>query len=242
MGCCAIRDHWFGRNRRHTGWPPRPLRVAGSVDEIDLDDQDVIILAVKSQDTGNVLQQVAHTAPPTVHIVCAQNGVSNEPVCESIARDWQAAGYSSRSVADIARWKYAKLLTNLGNAVEAVCGPEVRGGPLTELLQDEGRMVLDHHEIGYVSAVEGRARLSDLLLMHDIDGPRPGGSLWQSVQRGQSTEVDHLSGEIVRLARLAGLAAPANELMQRLVQDVTAGALPAASVSEQHILAKLSVH
>lgn len=283
----ALRQHGL-LLRRPDGDHHVPLRVAGSVDEIDLDDHDVIVLAVKSQDTGNVLRQVAHTAPPTVHIVCAQNGVSNEPealrwfanvygvlvqcptlhlepgivaaysaptvgvldigrypsgnsdVSESIARDWQAAGYSSRSVADIAPWKYAKLLTNLGNAVEAVCGPGVRGGPLTELLQDEGRMVLDHHQIGYVSAVEDRARLSGLLLMHDINGPRPGGSLWQSVQRGQHTEVDHLSGEIVRLARLAGLAAPANELMQRLVHDVTAGALPAASVSEQHILAELS--
>lgn len=285
----ALRQHGL-LLRRPDGDQRVPLRVAGSVDEIDLDDHDVIVLAVKSQDTGNVLQQVAHTAPPTVHIVCAQNGVSNEPealrwfanvygvlvqcptshlepgvvaayaaptvgildigsyptgnsqISEAIAHGWRAVGYSSRSVSDIGRWKYAKLLTNLGNAVEAVCGPKVRGGPLTELLQDEARFVLDHHGIRYASAAEDRERLSDLLQLHDIDGPRAGGSLWQSVRRGQPTEVDHLNGEIVRLARLAGLAALANELMQRLVHDVTAGALAAASLSEERVLAKLRAY
>jgi 2-dehydropantoate 2-reductase len=264
--------------------------VAGSVHEIDLDDDHVIVIAVKSQDTHRVLLQLVNAAPPTVHVVCAQNGVGNEPealrwfenvygvlvqcptlhlepgvvaaysaptvgildvgrypsgvsdVSEAIARDWRAAGYSSQSVADIARWKYAKLITNLGNAVEAVCGPAARGGPLTDLLQDEARVVLEHHRIEYASASEDKARRADLLKLHDIDGPRPGGSLWQSATRGQPTEVDHLSGEVVRLARLAGLTAPANELMQRLTHNVTSGELRVAGLSEEGVLSELGVH
>jgi 2-dehydropantoate 2-reductase len=39
---------------------------------------DVVILAVKSQDTEAVLRQLARRAPPDTPIVCAQNGVANE--------------------------------------------------------------------------------------------------------------------------------------------------------------------
>ena len=273
--------------RRPDGDQRVPLRVSSSLDEIDLGDDDVVVIAVKSQDTSSLLLRLARAAPPSVHVVCAQNGVANEPealrwfvnvygvlvqcptlhldpgvvaaysaptvgildvgrypsgnseISERIARDWRAAGYSSQAVADIARWKYAKLITNLGNAVEAVCGPEARGGPLTDLLQDEARVVLDHHAIGYASAGEDKARRADLLKLHDIGSPRPGGSLWQSVTRGQPTEVDYLCGEVVRLARLAGLAAPANARMQRLTHSVTNGQLPIGGTSEEAVLADL---
>lgn len=282
----ALQQH--GLLLRRPGGDQRvPLRVASSVADVDLTDNDVVVIAVKSQDTSSVLRQLARAAPPTIHVVCAQNGVGNEPealrwfknvygvlvqcptlhlepgvvaaysaptvgildvgrypcgdsdVSEAIARDWRAAGYSSQSVTDIARWKYAKLITNLGNAVEAVCGPAARGGPLTELLQDEARAVLDHHRIEYASASEDKSRRGDLLKLHDIDGPRPGGSLWQSATREQPTEVDHLCGEVVRLARLAGLTAPANELMQRLTHSVTSGDLRVAGLSEEAVLTKL---
>ncbi|GAB2447469.1 2-dehydropantoate 2-reductase N-terminal domain-containing protein [Nocardioides hungaricus] len=280
----AVRRHGL-LLRRPDGDRRVPLDVSSSVDDIDLADDHVVVIAVKSQDTGTVLSQLAGAAPPGVHVVCAQNGVGNErealrwfanvygvlvqcptlhlepgvvaaysaptvgildvgrypsgssEVGEAIARDWQAAGYSSRAVADIARWKYTKLITNLGNAVEAVCGPAARGGPLTDLLQDEARSVLDHHLIEYASAAEDEARRADLLQLHDIDGPRPGGSLWQSATRGQPTEVDYLCGEIVRLARLAGLAAPANEIMQRLTHGVTSGQVPIAGTPEESVLA-----
>jgi 2-dehydropantoate 2-reductase len=263
------------------------LPVAASVDEVDLRDDDVVVLAVKSQDTVPLLRQLARSAPPTVSIVCAQNGVANEPealrwfenvygvlvqcptlhlepgvvaaystptvgildvgrypcggseTAVAIARDWRAAGYSSRSVGDIVRWKYAKLITNLGNAVEAVCGPDARGGPLTDLLQDEARVVLDHHGIGHASDAEDKARRADHLTLRSIDGPRPGGSLWQSVTRGRPTEVDYLCGEIVRLARLADLPAPANALLQRLTHRVASGELGIGGVPEADVLADL---
>lgn len=274
--------------RRPDGDHQVPLAVVESLDDVDLDHDHAIVIAVKSQDTSSVLLQLAHVAPPTVHVVCAQNGVGNEPealrwfanvygvlvqcptlhlepgvvaaysaptvgildvgrypsgdseVSEAIARDLRAAGYSSQSVTDIARWKYAKLITNLGNAVEAVCGPDARGGPLTDLLQEEARTVLDHHAIEHASAAEDKARRADLLQLHDIDGPRPGGSLWQSATRGQPTEVDYLCGEVVRLARLAGLSAPANELMQRLTHSVTEGLASLGGTPEATVLSEVA--
>ena len=45
-------------------------------------------------------------------------------------------------------------------------------------------------------------------------------SLQQDLQRGKPTEVDYVNGEIVRLARSVGLAAPANELVVDLVGEL----------------------
>jgi 2-dehydropantoate 2-reductase len=41
-------------------------------------DDDVVLLATKSQDTASVSHALAAVAPPTTPVVCLQNGVSNE--------------------------------------------------------------------------------------------------------------------------------------------------------------------
>ena len=46
--------------------------------EIDFRDDDVVILATKSQDTVDALTALALAAPPGLPVVCAQNGVANE--------------------------------------------------------------------------------------------------------------------------------------------------------------------
>ena len=44
-----------------------------------------------------------------------------------------------------------------------------------------------------------------------------GGSTWQSLMKGAtSLETDYFNGEILLLARFHGLAAPANEFLQRM--------------------------
>src|SRR3954451_12469905 len=60
---------------------------------------------------------------------------------EEVAAAFASAGFDARAVDDVRRWKHRKLLTNLGNAVEGVCGPPARHGALDELLQ-EGEAVL----------------------------------------------------------------------------------------------------
>lgn len=54
--------------------------VVRSVDEIDWREDDVVFLAVKSQDTLDAVRKLALAAPPSVRVVCAQNGVDNERV------------------------------------------------------------------------------------------------------------------------------------------------------------------
>jgi 2-dehydropantoate 2-reductase len=47
---------------------------------ISWDADDVVMLAVKSQDTEGAIRELARTAPRNAAIVCAQNGVDNERV------------------------------------------------------------------------------------------------------------------------------------------------------------------
>lgn len=252
-------------------------------------DDDVTVLAVKSQDTESAVRALAATAPADMPVLCAQNGVANEPcalryfprvygvvvmcptvflqpgavraystpttglmdvgrypdgedeVSRAIAEAFSSASYDARSIPDARRWKYAKLLTNLGNAVEAVCGPAARSGPLTDLLQAEGEACLRAAAIPYASAKEDRDRRGNLLALQPVAGEaRPGGSTWQSLRRGTGeTEVDYLNGEIVLLGRLYGVAVPGNTLLRRLAADLARAGSPPGIVPVEDVLARI---
>lgn len=252
-------------------------------------DDDVAVIAVKSQDTETVVRALAATAPPDLTVLCAQNGVANEPcalrcfpevygvvvmcptvflrpgavrahsapttglldvgrypvgddhVSRSIAEVFSSATYDARSISDVRRWKYTKLLTNLGNVVEAVCGPAGRSGPLTDLLRAEGEACLRAAGISYASAREDRDRRGSLLAVRAVAGEtRPGGSTWQSLRRATGeTEVDYLNGEIVLLGRLHGIAVPGNTLVQRLAADLARAGSPPGSMQAEDVLARI---
>ena len=55
-----------------------PVAAVGAAEEIDWHDDDVVVLAMKTQDTAAALAALAGSAPPGVAVVCAQNGVENE--------------------------------------------------------------------------------------------------------------------------------------------------------------------
>jgi 2-dehydropantoate 2-reductase len=57
-----------------------PSRVAEGPEEVDWRSDDVVLLAVKSQDTMAAVSRLAASAPPSVALVCLQNGVANEKV------------------------------------------------------------------------------------------------------------------------------------------------------------------
>lgn len=182
----------------------------------------------------------AWSAPVTglLDIGCYPAGT--DPLCEAVAADFRAATFSSYPVAAIARWKNRKLLTNLGNAIEAVCGPHERPGLLADLLLAEGETVLSAAGLEAATRQEDKDRRSDLLRRGEIAGQtRGGGSSWQSLQRGTGDiETDYLNGEIVLLGRLHGIPAPANELLQQLAREFAAtrhtpGAVPAAVILER---------
>jgi 2-dehydropantoate 2-reductase len=266
------------------------IPTAESVDQLTLASDDVVILAMKSQDTRDALLQLATVAPSDVSVVCAQNGVENERVAlrqftnvygmcvmmpashltpgvvqassspitglldlgrwpggvderaTRIATTLNSSTFDSVARKDIARWKWGKLLMNLGNAVEAVCGRATRGGTLAVRAREEGVAVLAAAGIDYVDNEEDASRRGTLLSDRSIAGKkRGGGSSWQSLTRGTgSIETDYLSGEIVLQGRLIGMATPVNELLQRLANQMARERRPPGFVSEDDVLAMLS--
>jgi 2-dehydropantoate 2-reductase len=161
---------------------------------------------------------VAHCDPVPGILDLGRYPAGSDATAASLAGDLADAGFVSEPREDIMRWKYRKLLLNLGNAVEALCGRvdglDAAAGPV----QAEGEAVLRAAGIDVASAEEDRQRRGDIMRWPDASA-RAGGSSWQSLARGTGTvEADYLNGEIVLLGRLHGVPTPANETARRLVQ------------------------
>ena len=137
---------------------------------------------------------------------------------EEVCRGLRAAGFESEPDASVMRLKYGKLLTNLGNAVQALCGLETDVAALLRGLREEGMRCLEAAGIEFVTARELVERCRQGYGLGEIEGrPRLGGSSWQSVMRGRrSTEVDYLNGEVVLLGAQHGVPTPWNRAVQRL--------------------------
>ena len=55
-----------------------PVTAVGGPADVDWRGDDVVVLAMKTQDTAAALAELIGAAPPSVAVVCAQNGVENE--------------------------------------------------------------------------------------------------------------------------------------------------------------------
>ena len=274
----------------------------GGPREIGLSPGDVLVVAVKSQDSVAVLSQWAGrpvagggTASQRLPVICAQNGVANErfalrrfrrvygmcvwlpaahlapgevaaygrpragmlwagrypsgtdETIAQVAADLDGSRLLAPVSPDVMRWKYRKLLSNLGNAIEALCvrpGAALDDGPAAAELREraaaEGTVVLDAAGIGYATSAEVRAARGDQVEFGPVPGfTRGGGSSWQSLTRGTgSIEADFLNGEIVLLGREHGIATPVNEALQRLANQAAAERRPPGSMSPTDILAE----
>jgi 2-dehydropantoate 2-reductase len=167
----------------------------------------------------------AHSAPVSGLLDLGRYESGVDDVAQAIADELDATTFQSVARPDIMRWKYRKLLMNLANAVEALCGPTGRGSAVAREAQREGEAALDAAGIAVASAEEDRARRADHLQMRTTDsGQWGGGSSWQSLARGTgSIETAFLNGEIVLLGALHGVATPVNALLQRLALQAAAG-------------------
>jgi len=154
----------------------------------------------------------AHSAPVTgiLDVGCYPTGVDD--LAETIAGAFTASGFDAVARPDIMRFKWSKLLMNLGNALEAAIGPIGRTSDLYAAARTEAVAVLADASIDCASLEEDLARRGDLISVRPIgDERRGGGSSWQSLARGTGTsEVDQLNGEIVLLGRLAQRGRPAD--------------------------------
>ncbi|MEM1229579.1 MAG: 2-dehydropantoate 2-reductase N-terminal domain-containing protein [Pseudomonadota bacterium] len=179
---------------------------------------------------GEVITQ-AEAAGGVLDTGCYPQGVDS--TCETLCADLRAAGFSATADPRVMRKKYGKLLTNLGNAPQALL-------PAAEQVSDAARALLRRATkealacfaaagIDCATRDEMHAQLAQIGYHDAVAGQsRQGGSSWQSLARGTGDiEADYLNGEVVRLGRLHGVATPVNLAFQRLaVMAARAGAAP----------------
>ncbi|GAA4615440.1 2-dehydropantoate 2-reductase N-terminal domain-containing protein [Actinoallomurus liliacearum] len=260
-----------------------PIPVADRPAKVTFRPGDVVLLAMKTQDTLPALTELAAVAPPDIVVASAQNGVENERlalrrfprvygVCvllpsaflepgvvqayqaprtggldvgrypdgvdgtaESLAAAFADATFAAEARPDVMRYKYGKLLMNLGNAVEVVIGPGERGADIARLAREEGEACLRAAGIDalggggmpfQVRPIRGRAR--------------GGGSSYQSLRRGTGTiEADYLNGEIVLLGREHGVPTPVNDLLRRLANRMAHEGLQPGLMTPEEFMAAL---
>jgi 2-dehydropantoate 2-reductase len=165
-------------------------------------------------------------------------------VLERVREDWTAARMRIALPADVLPWKYRKLLSNIGNAFQALLGRPEGMSRLVGAAEAEGRAVLDAAGIAYTSDEEEAAARADSFEVRPVPGVDEvlGGSTWQSLTRGTgNVETDYLNGELVRIARWHGGEAPINATMAALVRQAAArGHRPGDLTLEQlsHVLSR----
>jgi 2-dehydropantoate 2-reductase len=135
------------------------------------------------------------------------------------------------------RWKYGKLLMNLANGIDALCGGRAGATDLMARLREEAESVFRAAGIDYVGAEEDAARRGSIMKMTPIAGQRRGGgSTWQSLARGlPSVETDYMNGEIALLGRLHGVPTPANAVMQRVMHRAAREGWQAGSLTGEQL-------
>ncbi|AVT33822.1 2-dehydropantoate 2-reductase [Plantactinospora sp. BC1] len=175
----------------------------------------------------------------------------SDDLARRIGADLAAARFLAPVRDDVMRWKYGKLLRNLGNGVQALFGLSVggtasgaddrraaRAAELLAAVLAEGEAALDAAGIGYTSRAEEADERGDRVEAVPVAGqPRQGGSTWQSLARDAgSAETDYLNGEIVLLGRLHGVPTSANAAVQRAMrravrEHIPAGEFPIADLT-----------
>ncbi|WP_166462514.1 rhodanese-like domain-containing protein [Amycolatopsis acidicola] len=137
-----------------------------------------------------------------------------DPALPAIAGDFRKAGFAVQEVPDVQRWKAGKLLSNVGNAVNALYGNDERA---IAAVRAETERVFKAAGIDAADlAAESEVDISVAAPVAVPGHTGAGGSTWQSLARATGTiEGDYLNGEIVLLGRLHGVATPVNEALQR---------------------------
>ncbi len=169
---------------------------------------------------------------------------ADQAVLAELQRDWRAADCEVILTDQVMAWKYRKLISNMGNAIQALVGENGDPARVREAIDAEARAVLDGAGIDYIDDETEEAARQDSFRVAPVAGEpeQLGGSSWQSLARGSGTiETDYLNGEIARIARRHGLAAPANAGLSSLARIAAATGQRPGSVSADDLARRLGL-
>jgi len=257
-----------------------PIPVVDHPSKIEFQENDVVMLTMKSQHTETALDDLRAAAGDWVPVFCCQNGVANERMAarrfenvhaqlvylpatqlepgkvvthaaatigvldagvypegncklvDEVTTALNKNGFSARPNPTVMRFKYGKLIMNLGNALAAVAPPGDETKEIRSQLRTEAETCFAIAGIDCARPEEEKARRGNLMKSGNVTGQdRVAGSSWQSLARGTGNiETDFLNGEIVLLGRLHGIPTPANLTLQRLANHLASGGDPPQSI------------
>lgn len=160
----------------------------------------------------------------------------------TIATMLTAAGFSSKVDKKIMRWKYGKLLVNLGNALDGVILKKGEdNAEITSQLVEEALVCYQAAGIDYATPIEGMARMENCdYRLGSIEGYEFTNSTRQSLERRMGNiETDYFNGEVVQLGRTYNIPIPVNELIQCLAREIASGQRDRGSFTSDQLFAQL---
>jgi 2-dehydropantoate 2-reductase len=160
---------------------------------------------------------------------------------DGIRRDFGTADYRVIPTADVLRWKYRKLLSNLNNVFQALLGDTGGAEDLQRAAETEAKEVLAAAGIAVPDDEEAQATWSALAFRTVPGQPAQlGGSSWQSLVRGSGNiETDYLNGEIAKIARRLGRPAPINSGLTALARRAARDGLRPGQLTAPELRARL---
>ena len=179
----------------------------------------MVYLPATALEPGTV---VTHAAATIGVLDAGVYPTGSSKVVEDVTAALESVNFSARPNPTVMRYKYGKLIMNLGNALSAVAPPGDEAKVIRGQLRAEAEACFQTAGIDYVSQREEKERRGDLMKSGVVEGQdRVAGSSWQSLERGTGNiEADFLNGEIVMLDRLHNIPTPANSVLQRLANEL----------------------
>ena len=125
---------------------------------------------------------IVHAAPVSGVLDVGRYPRGLDDTSERVAADLRDATFDARADAQVMRWKYAKLLGNLGNALDAACGLEGRQSHLYARARAEGEACCAAAGIEYAPPAEEEERRAVLagpqMAGRGTTGAAPRGRAW----------------------------------------------------------------
>lgn len=181
---------------------------------------------------------VLHGTPVAAWLDAGRYPSGLDPLIEQVCADISASGMTAKPDAEPMRIKYAKLRSNLNNAMDALIGNESRRGPVVARMIEEADACFAAAGIDSATPEELAERHRAVFSEGDVPGyARQGTSAWQSLARGRNIEADYLNGEIVLLGKLHGVPTPYNRAVQVLSMAAARRGDPPGGGSEGEIAA-----